>query len=280
MGSKISRQTIVYGLSAVLIFAILFVCSFRTFSEEKSIEQPKIVAFGDSVFGLIRDDTSVSSLLGSQLGVEVFNAGFGGSCMSKTVGTNKLGYSMDVVSMVGLTKAILADDFGVQRGSRWRESSTEYFPEVIETLESIDFTQVETVLIQHGLNDYHAGAPIENEEDPYDVYTYLGALRSSVEGLRRVNPELRIVLVTPNYTWYERTGVTCEEADYGGGLLEDYVNAQIRVAQELNVEIVDVYHGLFADTSWDGKEVYTWDGLHPNELGRALMAERIADALR
>lgn len=236
MKGRSGRQTIKYGLISLLVFGAIFVASFRGFGEEKDAETPGIVAFGDSVFGLIRDETSVTALLSELLETPVFNAGFGGSCMAKTELNYSLGYTRNSLSMAGLSTAILADDFGVQQGTRWRESNMEYFPEVIDALAAVDFAEVETVLLQHGLNDYHSGTMIENPEDLYDKYTYTGALRSSVEALREVNPHVRIVLVTPTYTWYEQLDLTCGDIDYGGGLLEDYVAAQLRVAKELGVE--------------------------------------------
>ncbi len=279
MEQKRSRQTIVYCVLAVVLFVALFAGTFRGFSAEKSAEQPEIVAFGDSVLGLFRDETSVTALLQEELETTVFNAGFGGSCMAARSDDFKLSYPLNSLSMVGLSKAIVSDDFGVQRALRYRESNMEYFPEVVNGLGTIDFTRVSTVLIQHGFNDYHAGTTIENPGDLYDEYTYTGALRSSVRRLRRVNPDLRIVLVTPTYSWYVQTGLTCEEADYGGGILEDYVEALLRVGQELGAEVIDLYHDFYPHENWEDKDLYTLDGAHPNEAGRAMMAKRIGEVL-
>lgn len=279
MKGKISMQTIAYGVLAVVLFVLLFAVSFRGWSGEKSATQPKVVAFGDSVLGLVRDETSVTTLLQEKLGAEVFNAGFGGTCMAKNADNLQLSYPKNCLSMVGLTEAVLADDFGVQQSLQWRESNMQYFPEVLDALEAVDFKQVEVVLIQQGLNDYHAGTPLENPEKPLDEYTFAGALRSSVEALLRVNPELRIVIVTPTYGWYAEMGKTCEEADFGGGVLEEYVNVQLRVAEELGVEVIDVYHDFYTHETWEEKDLYTWDGVHPNERGREMLAARIAEVL-
>ena len=155
----------------------------------------------------------------------------------------------------------------------------EYFPEVIAGLKSMDFTGVEIVLIQQGINDYHAGVPLENAENPYDEYTFLGALRGSVEALKKVNPDLRIVLVTPSYTWYPLSGQSCEELDHGGGVLEDYVNAEIGLARELGLEVIDMYHDFWPDFSQETCRRYTRDGVHPNEAGRELWTEKIVNVL-
>ena len=280
MGKRQRKREIAYGVAAFLLFAAMFLSTYRSraYGQERKVFQ--IVTFGDSVFGEVRDETAIPAMLQELSGKSVFNAALGGTCAARREDTDrKMDYAKGSLSLAGLTKAILADDFGVQRALRVRENSTEYFSEVLENLETVDFTQAEIVLIQQGVNDYHAGTLIENPEDPYDEYSFLGALRSSVDALRKVNPELRIVLVTPTYTWYVATGLTCEEADYGGGILADYVEAELQIASELDIEVIDLYHDFFPHETWEDKDLYSRDGLHPNEAGREKLAQKIAEEL-
>lgn len=279
MDKQKKKRKIIYGAISVLVFGILFPVTFRSRAERGDVLQVQIVAFGDSVFGLIRDETAVPQQVQDLTGQSVYNAAFGGTCLARTDSDRRMDYASGSLSFVGLAKAVRAGDFGVQQALRVRESNTEYFAEVIDGLEAVDFAQVETVLIQQGLNDYHAGTPIENRNDPYDEYSFLGALRTAVEALRKKNPEVRIVLITPTYTWYTATGLTCEEADQGGGVLEAYVEAELRAGEELGIEVVDVYHDFYPHESWDDMNLYTSDGLHPNEEGRKKLAERIAEKL-
>lgn len=276
MGKQMKRENIIYGFLAALSFALLYAISFPENTEAAEGRQVKIVAFGDSVFGETRDDTAVPALLQEFLGESVYNAALGGTCVARLERDRRMDYAKNSLSLVGLTKAVRAGDFRVQRSLRMRESNTEYFGETLEGLSQVDFSQVETVLIQEGLNDYHAGIPLENPDNPYDEYTFLGALRSSVRALRKTNPEIRIVLVTPTYTWYTEIGQTCEEQDVGGGILEEYVDAEIRAAEELGIEIIDVYHDFFPHEKWEDKDLYMRDGMHPNEEGRRMLAEKIA----
>lgn len=271
---------ILYGVVSGLLFVLLFLATYRERSEGIARLQVQIVTFGDSVFGETRDETAVPARIQALLGKTVYNAAMGGTCMARNVSDRRMDYAKGSLSMAGLAKAVVAEDFGVQESLKIRENKTEYFREVLNSLEMIDFSQVETVLIQHGVNDYHAAVPIENPEDLYDEYTYLGALRSAVRDLRRANPGIRIVLVTPTYTWYIFTGLTCEEADQGSGVLEEYVNAQLRAGEELGIEVIDVYHDFYPHEKWEDKDLYTRDGLHPNEAGREKLAERIAEVLR
>lgn len=280
MDKKRSRETIAYGLIAALLLALLAAATLRNRDGRLERQQVRIVAFGDSVFGLIRDGTGVPDHLERLLGESVFNAAFGGTCISRIDQERRLDYAKDSLSLVGLSKAVAADDFGVQQTARIRESNSQYFPDLVDELERIDFTSVELVLIQHGLNDYYSGVPLKNDRDPYDEYTFQGALRSAVRSLRQANPNMRIVLITPTYTWHRQSSLTCEEFDAGYGVQEDYIRAEMEVAEEMGVELLDLYHDLFPHDRWEDWEIYTRDGLHPNEAGCELLAEVIADYLR
>lgn len=279
MGRKPGRQTILYGICAFLAFTVLFAVTFRRGRESIEGQQAEIVVFGDSVFGLFRDETSISARLQTLTGKTVYNAAFGGTGVARQAGDRRLDYGKGSLSLAGLARSVWAGDFSVQQSVRIRESNTAYFPEVIAGLAQIDFTKVDTILIQQGINDYHGGVPIDDPEDPFDEYTFLGALRSSVYSLRKANPDLRIILLTPTYTWYCVTGLTCEESDQGGGILEDYVAAELQAARELGVEILDLYHDLYPHESWEDWELYTFDGVHPNEKGREKLARWIAEVL-
>lgn len=273
-----STKLIIFGVAA-LIFVCLFLFTFHSRSDRLERSQVQMVAFGDSIFGLVRDETSIPAQVGALVGRTVFNGAFGGTCVSRLDEERRLDYVKDSLSLVGLAKAVAVDDFGVQQTLKNRESNTEYYEETVDELERLDFSSVELALIMHGLNDYYSGAPILNEKDSYDEYTFIGALRSSIEFLRQANPGMRIVLVTPTYTWYLVSGQTCEEYNGGGGVQEDYIKAEMELAQELGIEVIDVYHDVYPHEKWEDWELYTVDGFHPNEAGRELLSGVIAEYL-
>lgn len=267
----------IYFLVVLGLSVLLYLLSFRDWRGAKAAEQPGLVIFGDSVLGEIRDETAVPAKLEEALGIRVYNGAMGGTCAARIEPSRRLDYTKDSLSLAGLLKSVEADDFGVQQSIIMRESNTEYFARVIDGLEEIDFSRVETVLIQQGVNDYHAGVPLDNPENPYDERSFLGALRTAVRSLRKVNPEVRILFVTPTYTWYPGTGLTCQEADYGGGTLEEYVRAELELAAELGVEALDMYHDLYPHEEFQDWQRYTRDGIHPNEEGRERLAGRLLE---
>ncbi len=276
MKRQLPKRKWANGIVSLVLCVLLLAVSFRM----RLKEQPgwvDIVVFGDSVCGGIRDETGITDQLSERTQMSVLNGALGGTCISRIDQECRLDYAKDSLSLAGLTKAVMARDFGVQQAFRIRESNTEYFENVVDELERIDFTTVKLVVICHGLNDYYDGVPISNEADPYDEYTFSGALRSSLQALQKANPDMGIVLVTPTYTWHRELGLTCEEYDGGGGIQEDYIRAQMEIAEEFGLEVVDLYHDFFPHDTWEDWELYTWDGMHPNEAGREKIAGKIAD---
>lgn len=278
MKRGIFTKIIIYGCISAAIFGALLVCTFPLRKKEK-VYTPQIVMLGDSIFGQVRDESAVSELLSVLLEREVYNGALGGTCFSCIDTEGRLAYTKDSLSFVAISQAVALDDFGMQQATVVRESATEHFPEVIDTLELIDFSGVDILLVQYGVNDYHEGADLDNPENPYDRHTFGGALRSALSVWQEACPDVRIILLTPTYSWYWYTGETCEEKNAGGGILEDYVNRELQIAEEMDVEILDVYHDFFPHEVWEDWMIYTRDGLHPNEAGRQLLAETIANYL-
>ncbi|MCM1090154.1 MAG: SGNH/GDSL hydrolase family protein [Butyrivibrio sp.] len=275
---KIFRK-IIYIVPAVLIFALLLVFTFPNRQKGLARTEYPVVVLGDSIMGQCRDETSVTALLSDMLERPVFNGAFGGTCMSLQEDGTSSDYATELLNMVSISKAIAADDFGVQQTVRSRRDISDYYVDVVDELECVDFQQVEILILAFGLNDYHAGVPVDNLSDPLDESTYGGALRSVLTALRQNYPDMRILLVTPTYTWYRSNKLTCEEYDTGSVYLEEYVEKELAVAAELQVEAVDLYHDVYPHTEWVDWKVYTEDGLHPNEDGRRLIAELIRNRI-
>ena len=267
-----------YSIAAVCLFVVLLLLFFPGDREYQRIPYD-VVFLGDSVYGLCRDETSIPARLQEKTGLKCYNGGLGGTVLGRADAGRRLGYTKDSISAAGLVRSFVVKDFGVQRTVHIREAATDYFEDTLGDLGQIDFDQVKILFIGSGLNDYHSGNPVESVENPYDEYTYCGAIRSIVRELREAYPDLRIIFITPPYTWYTVPELTCEEYDLGGGVLEDYVNAEIGLCQALDVEVIDIYHDYYPHEKWEDLYLYTDDGLHPNDAGREKIAQNIAEYL-
>ena len=279
MKKKGFRLTILYWLAAALAVAGCFVYAWsREPALEKSVFQ--LVTLGDSIFGNTRDDTSIPAILGKRLEMTAFNGALGGTCASRQHREDHLDYSLDSVSFCALSRAFRLQDFGVQKTVKGLGSSTGYFSDTISGLSALDIEQAEVILVLYGNNDYSSGRPLDTEEDPEDEYTFGGALRSGLRRLRACSPDARIVLVTPTYTWMVASGQTCEEYSANGRYLKDYVELEQQIGREEQIEVMDLYHDFLPHDTWEDWKRYTIDGIHPNEAGRQLIADRIVQYLR
>lgn len=126
-------------------------------------------------------------------------------------------------------------------------------------------------LFTYGANDYFNGIAIENPEDPYDISTYKGSLRTCLGKLMADFPDAEFILMAPGFTSYYSNG-TERNSDVGGALT-DYVDAAVSISEELDIHCIDNYHDLGINES--NVSDYTADGCHPNEKLRILMAEKI-----
>lgn len=276
------KQKFIYGICGV--FIMLALLPFLLGSERETDTQAQILFLGDSILGQYRDETSIPALVGEMLDTEVFNGAFGGTTMSLQNRDYRDAYYWDGLSFSRLTRAIAAQDFGLQQTIRTKDYVTMDFRDIVDELDRLDLTSVQTVVISYGMNDYTTGSPIGGENSTEDPYTMEGAMRTGIRYLQRSYPQIRIIFISPTYCWFVNTlgttNETCETNDYGGGYLEEYVEAQRRVAGECGVEFVDLYHAYYPHEEYDNWSLYTNDGIHPSEAGRQKIAETLAKWLR
>lgn len=235
-----------------------------------------IVCLGDSIIGNVRDDTSIPAYIAKETGLSTYNGGFGGTTASGASDGTRAAVPDNVISLSALADAICYENFNVQSGSINRCATMEHFAATIADFQRIKWSEVEILIIEHGVNDYLTGVELDNPDDPYDRTTYGGALRYTLKQFQTIRPDLRIILCTPTYCWFYAEEVSCQQKDCGGGYLEDYVNKELEIAEEFDVEILDNFHDSGIGGSFANWSDYTEDGLHLNETGRKLIAQRIA----
>ena len=239
----------------------------------KALYGKTIVGFGDSIFGYVRDDTSVLSNVANVTGATVHNVGYGG-CRMATHPTN--GYS--AFSMYKLADAVTSGVWTDQDNEV--SSGASYFPEQLALLKSIDFNDVDIVIIHYGTNDYTAGngVVIDNANNRYDCNTFIGAFRYSVEKLLTTYPHLQIYVSLPTYCEYS-TGEPYPEDHTNtlGKYVREYVDALRNAATEYNLSVIDCFYGLGINKF--NVSTLTIDGAHHNDKGRKRLGEFIAGYL-
>lgn len=266
---------------AVLVLALLLVyVGKQTFGKEK--QEYRIVCLGDSIIGNVRDETSVTAVMESILGEPVANGAFGGTCASLGNTAYRATFYEDSANLAQLADAIAYKDFSVQLfDMSSNQFGLGYFEAAMQDLSQVDFDKAEIAFIEHGINDFSGGRPLDNPDNPKDVYTYGGALRYAIEKLTNAYPRLQIVLVTPLYCYFQKNGeraLDSETSDFGYGPLENYVELELAIAKEYHLPCIDNFHNMGINS--ENVDEYTEDGIHLNEKGRAILAKVLADYVK
>lgn len=241
-----------------------------------------VVIFGDSIISYRQDDTSVVNMIIAKTGMDVFDLSLGGTQMAMSLDTETLGNKRNYLCMYSIAQSFYTGDFSLQNSYVSTDITTDYFPDRIALFETVDLSKTDIVIIDHLLNDYHSGTPITSDDG--SEYSYTGALTAVVSYIRSINPDIRIIILSPTKKWIEE-GVEADEYDYGSGTLRLYLDAQRRTAEQLGVEYLDITDIYDAEYVNELGEVitgfgYTVDGTHPNFYGRDVISDRISEYLK
>lgn len=229
----------------------------------------KVVVFGDSIIGMTRDQTSVPAYAAAYTGATTYNVGFGG-CRMSVHPTN--GYA--AFSMWALADAVSTGNYTTQDAQA--SSGSDYFPEQLALLKSIDFSAVDMIVIHYGTNDFAANVAIDNAADDDDTATLCGALRYSLRKLQTAYPKIRIFVSVPIYRKWDNVGAETY-TNSNGKKLWNFCIALAGVADEFNCPVIDGYKALGINTINDA--AFSSDGTHLNDYGRQAFGECIGGNL-
>lgn len=235
---------------------------------EKEREAPSVypdlsewcmVFFGESPLDYYTGSYSITGVVNGLSGAQVYNCGKGGVPATDD--------SRAALSLNRMIERFLKNDTaGLDEDNNFVVGLTAYMQESHEDKKYC-------FVVAFGLNDYFGGHPVENPRDDYDIGTYAGALRSGVCTLKEAYPDAEILLMAPTYTALFSGGT--ETNSEMGGVLTDYVDATVRVAEEMGVHCMNNYadSGINAENHTQ----YLADGCHPNETGAFLLGIRIVE---
>ena len=109
-----------------------------------------------------------------------------------------------------------------------------------------------------------------------DPETFYGACHYLMRSLIERYPDGRIVFATPLHRLDEDNPHGDGQKSWEGRPLRDYVNIIRRVAEYYSVALLDLYAaGGFQPEVPVLRERYMPDGLHPNDAGHRILADRI-----
>lgn len=225
-----------------------------------------IVNFGDSIFGNYRTPDDISTYIANMTNAIVYNVGFGGCRMASHPYTQ-----YDAFSMYRLADSIANNNWTIQDEANMTSIN---FIEKLSTLKSIDFSKVDIITIAYGTNDF-AGLISQTK--------FKEALRHSIETISNAYPNIKIVLCTPIYRfWMDENGEFLEDSDTcvkSNQKLTDFVQWIKEVASEYDLYVIDNYNESGINSTNRAEVFPSNDSVHPNSIGRKMIAENMAKKL-
>ena len=247
-----------------------------------------ILVLGDDSFALERGETGLAAMISEKTGATVYNCAFEGSSFAgETKVLNYDDYPMECFSFYRLLTNLKADDYyTLELALNNLDVVPSYFEETIELMKTIDLNTVDIILVSYGINDYLSGHITTDVNDESSVGSVYGSIHSGVEIIREHFPHIKVVISSPSYAFY-----TEDDGELVGG---DVRNTGMQTSENLggywgNIKSAAVSAGVtFIDNyintginSENASQYFDFEisSYIPNEQGRKLIAEHIADVL-
>ena len=139
------------------------------------------------------------------------------------------------------------------------------------------------VVVYGGVNDYlHGDAPFGEIGDTTNA-TFCGGVYYLMNFLREAYAGKQVVFMTPARCFFDHyvddEKPSCFVYKYTEGKpLVEYVNVIVETGKRLGIPVLDLYHNLGIDPHNEEEYIaYTADGLHFNDAGHAILAQRLKE---
>ena len=226
----------------------------------------QIVVFGDSQFGNYTGYDGMAYKLSQKLHANVYNLAMGGKTASvdpEEEGNTDIN-SWEETCGVSMVKAVCGYADGDEVFDGW-----DYQKNVFN---SCDFSKTDLFIIEFGANDFLSEREMSNSVNPYNYYTYFGALDEMVTDLRTTFPDAYVIVCAPTYAqfWESGTGAFLGDSNIISnfyGTLYNYAQTSTNVASGHTMTItVNMYEDADIDMYSAPEDLL--DGLHLTESGR------------
>ena len=253
-----------------------------------------ILIFGNDSFYAGRNDGSgIIDYFGKDLdNVNIIDCCLPGSYLNSLNETEKSPSESpeDYFSLFWLTFSTNWHDFSKQTEALLYMDPAKYdldrYQEVISTLETVDYNNIDVVMFCYDGHDYAAGhLPVNfvgEDAQTENITTLLGALYVSVYVINGVNPDTQYVYVSPSFCYVmDENGekISCNIANTGNGTIEETFNAARLISNYYGVSYVDLYSGVLINEE-NGEKYMEADGITPNKEARKMIADRLVTLLK
>ena len=240
-----------------------------------------VLCLGDEPFSDDLTETGLAGQIGTVGGADVIAAPFP---KSRVASYNAL-YDpsteqglADVFNLYYVANAINTGDFEALETAAYLMGDGTYSSSV-NMLKSIDFNDIDIIVIMYDASDYLTLSPVDNANDEDDIQTYTGALKRSLELIQEKYPFIRLVFMSPTFAQYvdgDGNYQNGDTTDLGNGAIPTYWARAIDICSAAGVSFIDNYYG---SVNQNNHESYMTDNIHLNEAGRKQIAEHFVNKI-
>lgn len=240
------------------------------------INPVNIVFFGDSQLANGRDDhTDIPSLIGQRIPKSnIYNMAIGGTTATLEKSTSDANPStMTSNCFLGMVYAFA--------GTSDRNAALAAYPQVLETMNSINPADVDYYFLSYGTNDFLNGVVLDTPTNqPDQTRGVYNAMCRGIDVLREISPKAKILIMTPFYGIYVDGDGNYIGDSYivsnGIGTLSQYAQKVQNVSEDKETYIFDGMFMTKCDLYLDTANQYLSDNLHLTLTGRQIMARLLA----
>ncbi len=264
----------------VLIFAALalFVLPNKKYTFPLYEEKTNILIVGDSMFcNNIFGSENLAEYLTKKTDCEMQNCSIGGTCASKINKNNELDYYSDKLNFYNISDIICTGNLA--SASDNVKSLSVAFPDAyykLKFLAGTDPAKEDILIINYGINDCFMRVKCTSD-NPYDEYTYGGAMRQGIKRISEKYPDLTIIIPEITYTTLIQNGERDEAFDeITAEYREEYNEELKKIASEYN----NVYFfpsSDYIEINDENYEEYLFDGIHFNVNGKEAYSSALAE---
>ncbi len=242
-----------------------------------------ILMLGNDTLAYDRGNHNIAEMIADKTNATVYNLAFEDSYMAslESTVTEIENNPQDAFSFFWISDSIQTGNWSLQ------EKALEYLPdsfdketyqETIDLAKTIDFNDVDLLLIYYDGHDYLARNPIANPTNMYDVTTMEGSFTGSFERYPINYPNMQCMLIAPTFCYVideEGNKDGCDIANLGHGNLPTCLTTLQIQAETYSVSFVDNFYGIKINAETADKFLLG-DGITPNAEAREMIAERIS----
>lgn len=244
----------------------------------------QILFLGDDMLTYGGSTQSIPNQVSIGTGATVYNCGFPQSTLaSRNLGFDEE-YCNDVFSFVRLAYCIKSGDYTlVDYYKEYADIYDSSFDTAINTLENIDFNQIDVIFLAYGTYDYLNGYMTTDVTNDSAANAVTGALNAGITAIREAYPHIRFVVMSPTFCYYDEGDGTMTQADLRRvGVTDEalggYIVAMKAICVQLNVSFLDDYFGFPLDAQT--AQQYLDDAIHVNDDCRKLLADKVIDYIK